>query len=116
LCTSFSWVTRKLSVSLCVFHALLTNVFVDSGGRVKGKYELFTYFFHTSRLFVNACGILYIYLNLALLTRAIFAYSLTFEEQCWLWLAFFLFRFESAIIPFHIWLQAHVDSSRICFY
>lgn len=61
-------------------------------------------------------GLLYIYsiagtLNLEYLLT----FNFSFEEQCWLWLAFFLsFASKIPMFPFHVWLpEAHVEAPTV---
>jgi NADH-quinone oxidoreductase subunit M len=43
------------------------------------------------------------------------SYDFTLEEQCWLWLAFFLsFASKIPMFPFHVWLpEAHVEAPTV---
>jgi NADH-quinone oxidoreductase subunit M len=43
------------------------------------------------------------------------AWNFTFNEQCWLWLAFFLsFASKIPMFPFHVWLpEAHVEAPTV---
>ena len=42
-------------------------------------------------------------------------HKFTMEEQCWLWLAFFLsFASKIPMFPFHVWLpEAHVEAPTV---
>jgi NADH-quinone oxidoreductase subunit M len=61
-------------------------------------------------------GLLYIYtLTGTLNLEYLLAYKFTMEEQCWLWLAFFLsFASKIPMFPFHVWLpEAHVEAPTV---
>jgi len=82
--------------------------------KIRAVYLLFFYTLFGSLLML--IGLLYIYsvtgtLNLEYLL----AWPFTFEEQCWLWLAFFLsFSSKIPMFPFHIWLpEAHVEAPTV---
>jgi formate hydrogenlyase subunit 3/multisubunit Na+/H+ antiporter MnhD subunit len=95
-----------------------SNVFVDRAlGSRERKIQLFTYFFlYTSRLFVNAYGILYIYSKFGTFNWAIICVFTHIWRTVLLWLVFFFsLSLESAIIPFHIWLPWSMLASVICF-
>lgn len=102
------------------FEAILIPMFVLIGvwgsreRKIRAVYLLFFYTLFGSLLML--IGILYIYsvtgtLNLEYLLT----WSFTFEEQCWLWLAFFLsFASKIPMFPFHIWLpEAHVEAPTV---
>jgi len=94
---------------------LIIGIWGSRERKIRAVYLLFFYTLFGSLLML--VGILYIYFvtgtsNLEyLLTYNLF----TFEEQIWLWLAFF-FSFASKIpmFPFHIWLpEAHVEAPTV---
>ena len=61
-------------------------------------------------------GLLYIYTVTGTLNlEYLLAYKFTMEEQCWLWLAFFLsFASKIPMFPFHVWLpEAHVEAPTV---
>ena len=61
-------------------------------------------------------SLLYIYTTVGSLNiEYLYNYSFTFNEQYWLWLAFFLsFSAKMPLFPFHIWLpEAHVEAPAI---
>ena len=90
---------------------ILIGVWGSRERKIRAVYLLFFYTLFGSLLML--IGILYIYsiagtLNLEYLL----AYPFTFDEQCWLWLAFFLsFASKIPMFPFHVWLpEAHVEA------
>ena len=102
------------------FEAILIPMFILIGvwgsreRKIRAVYLLFFYTLFGSLLML--IGLLYIYsvtgtLNLEYLLARPF----TFEEQCWLWLAFFLsFSSKIPMFPFHIWLpEAHVEAPTV---
>ena len=61
-------------------------------------------------------GLLYMYTVAGTLNlEYLLAYKFTMEEQCWLWLAFFLsFASKIPMFPFHVWLpEAHVEAPTV---
>lgn len=102
------------------FEAILIPMFFMIrywGSRERKVWAAYLLFFYTlcgSILFL--IGVLYLYLiigtfNLEYLLHS----SLVFEEQYWLWLAFFLsFASKIPLFPLHIWLpEAHVEAPTI---
>jgi len=93
---------------------LLIGIWGSRERKLRAAYLLFFYTLFGSVLML--LGILYIYhitgnLNLEyLLTK-----EFTFNEQYWLWLAFFLsFASKIPMFPFHIWLpEAHVEAPTV---
>ncbi len=116
----FIFSTLDLFLFYIFFEAILIPMFLlisTWGSRERKVWAAFLLFFYTlcgSIFFL--LGIFYLYLltgtfNLEYLLH----YSLSFEEQYWLWLAFF-FSFASKIplFPLHIWLpEAHVEAPTI---
>jgi len=93
---------------------ILIGVWGSRERKIRAVYLLFFYTLFGSLLML--IGILYIYsiagtLNLEYLL----AYPFTFDEQCWLWLAFFLsFASKIPMFPFHVWLpEAHVEAPTV---
>lgn len=102
------------------FEAILIPMFIMIGlwgsreRKIRAVYLLFFYTLFGSLLML--IGLLYIYsvtgtLNLEYLL----GWNFTFEEQCWLWLAFFLsFASKIPMFPFHVWLpEAHVEAPTV---
>ena len=102
------------------FEAILIPMFILVGiwgsreRKIRAVYLLFFYTLFGSLLML--VGLLYMYsvagtLNLEYLL----AYKFTMEEQCWLWLAFFLsFASKIPMFPFHVWLpEAHVEAPTV---
>jgi proton-translocating NADH-quinone oxidoreductase chain M len=102
------------------FEAILIPMFILIGlwgsreRKIRAVYLLFFYTLFGSLLML--VGLLYIYsvtgtLNLEYLL----AHQFNFEEQCWLWLAFFLsFASKIPMFPFHVWLpEAHVEAPTV---
>ena len=93
---------------------LLIGIWGSRERKLRAAYLLFFYTLFGSVLML--LGILYIYhitgnLNLEYLL----AQEFTFNEQYWLWLAFFLsFASKIPMFPFHIWLpEAHVEAPTV---
>lgn len=87
------------------------------GSRERKIRAVYLFFFYT--LIGSLCmliGLLYIYNVTGTLNfEYLVSYPFNFEEQFWLWLAFF-FSFSSKIplFPFHIWLpEAHVEAPTV---
>lgn len=102
------------------FEAILIPLFILIGflgsraRKIRAAYLIFFYTLVGSLLML--LGIIYIYTQVGTLNILyISAFNFTFEEQKWLWLAFF-FSFSSKIpmFPFHIWLpEAHVEAPTV---
>jgi proton-translocating NADH-quinone oxidoreductase chain M len=93
---------------------LLIGIWGSRERKLRAAYLLFFYTLFGSVLML--LGILYIYsitgtLNLEYLLTCEFS----FNEQYWLWLAFFLsFASKVPMFPFHIWLpEAHVEAPTV---
>jgi proton-translocating NADH-quinone oxidoreductase chain M len=102
------------------FEAILIPMFVLIGiwgsreRKIRAVYLLFFYTLFGSLLML--IGILYIYsITGTLNLEYLLTWSFTFEEQSWLWLAFFLsFASKIPMFPFHIWLpEAHVEAPTV---
>ena len=84
------------------------------GSRERKIRAVYLFFFYT--LLGSLCmllGLLYIYSELGTLNYDyIYYHKLSFNEQYWLWLAFFLsFASKIPLFPFHLWLpEAHVEA------
>jgi len=102
------------------FEAILIPMYLIIGvwgSRERKIRAVYLFFFYT--LLGSLCmliGLLYIYSITGTLNfEYLISYKFTFEEQYWLWLAFF-FSFSSKItmFPFHIWLpEAHVEAPTV---
>jgi proton-translocating NADH-quinone oxidoreductase chain M len=102
------------------FEAILIPMFVLIGiwgsreRKIRAVYLLFFYTLFGSLLML--VGLLYIYtLTGTLNLEYLLSYKFTMEEQCWLWLAFFLsFASKIPMFPFHVWLpEAHVEAPTV---
>lgn len=93
---------------------LLVGVWGSRERKVRAAYLLFFY-----TLVGSLCmlvGIIYIYSVVgALSLEYLLSYKFSFNEQYWLWLAFFLsFSSKIPMFPFHIWLpEAHVEAPTV---
>jgi proton-translocating NADH-quinone oxidoreductase chain M len=99
------------------FEAILIPMYIMIGlwgSRERKIRAVYLFFFYT--LLGSLCmllGLLYIYSELGTLNYDyIYFHKLTFNEQYWLWLAFFLsFASKIPLFPFHLWLpEAHVEA------
>lgn len=82
--------------------------------KIRAGYLLFFYTLTGSLLML--LGILYIYTQVGTFNlEYIMNWSFSFNEQLWLWLAFFLsFASKIPMFPFHIWLpEAHVEAPTV---
>lgn len=102
------------------FEAILIPMFILIGiwgsreRKIRAVYLLFFYTLFGSLLML--IGLLYIYsITGTLNLEYLLAWTFTFEEQCWLWLSFFLsFASKIPMFPFHIWLpEAHVEAPTV---
>ena len=93
---------------------LLVGVWGSRERKVRAAYLLFFY-----TLIGSLCmliGIIYIYSVTGTLSlEYLLTYKFSFNEQYWLWLAFFLsFSSKIPMFPFHIWLpEAHVEAPTV---
>lgn len=102
------------------FEAILIPMFFLIGvwgsreRKIRAVYLLFFYTLVTSLFMLSS--LLYIYSKVGTFNlEYVLAYSFSFKEQFWLWLAFF-FSLASKIpmFPFHIWLpEAHVEAPTV---
>jgi proton-translocating NADH-quinone oxidoreductase chain M len=93
---------------------LLIGVLGSRERKIRAGYLLFFYTLTGSLLML--LGILYIYTQVGTFNlEYILCWSFSFEEQLWLWLAFFLsFASKIPMFPFHIWLpEAHVEAPTV---
>ena len=87
------------------------------GSRERKVRAVYLFFFYT--LIGSLCmllGLLYIYnLTGTLNFEYLLTYKFTFEQQYWLWLAFFLsFASKIPLFPLHVWLpEAHVEAPTV---
>jgi len=82
--------------------------------KIRAVYLLFFYTLVGSLLML--VGILYMLSVVGTLNiEYLMSYDFTLEEQCWLWLAFFLsFASKIPMFPFHVWLpEAHVEAPTV---
>jgi len=94
---------------------LIIGIWGSRERKIRAVYLLFFYTLFGSLLMLT--GILYIYfLTGTSNLEYLLSYNLfTFEEQIWLWLAFFVsFASKIPMFPFHIWLpEAHVEAPTV---
>jgi proton-translocating NADH-quinone oxidoreductase chain M len=87
------------------------------GSRERKVRAFYLFFFYTlvGSLFM-LLGILYIFVKTGSSNlEYLLTWSFTLEEQCWLWLSFFMsFAAKVPIFPLHIWLpEAHVEAPTV---
>lgn len=93
---------------------LIIGVWGSRERKIRAAYMFFFYTLCGSILMF--IGILYIYAKVGTLNfEYILTHPFTFEEQLFLWLAFFLsFSSKIPMFPFHIWLpEAHVEAPTV---
>ena len=93
---------------------LLIGIWGSRERKLRAAYLLFFYTLVGSVLML--LGILYIYSVLGTLNlEYLLIHEFTFNEQYWLWLAFFLsFASKVPMFPLHIWLpEAHVEAPTV---
>jgi len=87
------------------------------GSRERKVRAVYLFFFYTLvGSLLMLVGLLYIYSQTGTLKlEYLLTYNFTFEEQCWLWLAFFVsFASKVPMFPFHVWLpEAHVEAPTV---
>jgi len=102
------------------FEAILIPMYLMIGiwgSRERKIRAVYLFFFYT--LLGSLCmliGLIYIYtLTGTLNFEYLMSYSFTFDQQYWLWLAFFLsFASKIPMFPFHVWLpEAHVEAPTV---
>jgi proton-translocating NADH-quinone oxidoreductase chain M len=93
---------------------LLIGLWGSRERKIRAVYLFFFYTLVGSLLML--IGLLYIYANTGTLNlEYLLTYNFSFEEQCWLWLAFFVsFASKVPMFPFHVWLpEAHVEAPTV---
>jgi proton-translocating NADH-quinone oxidoreductase chain M len=93
---------------------ILIGIWGSRERKIRAVYLLFFYTLFGSLLML--IGLLYIYSVVGTLNlEYLLAWNFTFNEQCWLWLAFFLsFASKIPMFPFHVWLpEAHVEAPTV---
>ena len=93
---------------------LLIGLWGSRERKIRAVYLFFFYTLVGSLLML--IGLLYIYANTGTLNlEYLLACNFNFEEQCWLWLAFFIsFASKVPMFPFHVWLpEAHVEAPTV---
>jgi len=120
ICLVASFLTLDLLFFYIFFEAILIPMFLLIGffgsreRKIRAAYLLMFYTLFGSLFFL--LGILYLYFIVGVTG---FEYlelvTLSFEEQIYLWIAFFLsFAFKIPLFPFHIWLpEAHVEAPTV---
>ena len=102
------------------FEAILIPMYMMIGiwgsreRKIRAVYLFFFYTLFGSLLML--VGLMYMYFKVGTLNlEYLLSYTFTFEEQCWLWLAFFLsFASKVPMFPFHVWLpEAHVEAPTV---
>lgn len=112
------------SLDLLIFYVFFEAVLVPMslliglwGSRERKVRAFYLFFFYTlvGSLFM-LLGILYIFVKTGSSNlEYLLTWSFTSEEQCWLWLSFFMsFAAKVPIFPLHIWLpEAHVEAPTV---
>lgn len=93
---------------------LMIGVWGSRERKIRAVYLFFFYTLFGSLLML--IGLMYIYSVVGTLNlEYLLTYNFTFQEQCWLWLAFFLsFASKVPMFPFHVWLpEAHVEAPTV---
>lgn len=93
---------------------LLIGIWGSRERKLRAAYLLFFYTLVGSVFML--LGIIYIYSICGTLSlEYLFTYTFNFNQQYWLWLAFFLsFASKLPLFPFHIWLpEAHVEAPTV---
>ena len=93
---------------------LLIGIWGSRERKIRAVYLFFFYTLVGSLLML--IGLLYIYFKTGTFNlEYLLTYNFTFEEQCWLWLAFFVsFASKVPMFPFHVWLpEAHVEAPTV---
>lgn len=112
------------ALDLLVFYIFFEAVLIPMslligiwGSRERKVRAFYLFFFYTlvGSLFM-LLGILYMLAKTGSSSlEYLLTWSFTIEEQCWLWLSFFIsFASKVPIFPFHIWLpEAHVEAPTV---
>ena len=94
--------------------SLLIGLWGSRERKVRAFYLFFFYTLVGSLLML--LGILYIHIKTGSSSlEYLLTWNFTLEEQCWLWLSFFIsFASKVPVFPFHIWLpEAHVEAPTV---
>jgi len=120
LCLVAAFLTLDLLFFYVFFEAILIPMFLLVGlfgsreRKIRAAYLLMFYTLFGSLFFL--LGILYLYFVIGVTgLEYLEIVSLTYQEQIYLWVAFFLsFAFKIPLFPFHIWLpEAHVEAPTV---
>jgi len=120
LCLVAAFLTLDLLFFYVFFEAILIPMFLLVGlfgsreRKIRAAYLLMFYTLFGSLFFL--LGILYLYFVIGVTgLEYLEIVSLTYKEQIYLWVAFFLsFAFKIPLFPFHIWLpEAHVEAPTV---
>jgi len=102
------------------FEAILIPMYLIIGiwgSRERKVRAVYLFFFYTLIGSLSMLiGLLYIYSITGTLNyEYLLTYTFTFDEQYWLWLAFFMsFASKIPMFPFHVWLpEAHVEAPTV---
>lgn len=119
--TGFLLLVIFSSLDLLVFYIAFESILIPmflligfSGSRdrkVRAAYMFFFYALVGSLLMLS--GLIYIYFTVGTFSlEYLLNIDFTLEEQCFLWLSFFLaFASKVPVFPFHVWLpEAHVEA------
>jgi NADH-quinone oxidoreductase subunit M len=112
------------SLDLLIFYIFFESILIPMfimigtfGSRERKIRAVYLFFFYT--LLGSLCmllGLLYIFSELSTLNyEYLYFHNFSFNEQLWLWVAFFLsFAAKIPLFPIHIWLpEAHVEAPTI---
>jgi proton-translocating NADH-quinone oxidoreductase chain M len=116
----FVFSALDLLVFYIFFEAILIPMYLLIGlwgSRERKIRAVYLFFFYTLvGSLLMLLGLLYIYSTTGTFSlEYLLTWNFTFEEQCWLWLSFFIsFASKVPIFPFHIWLpEAHVEAPTV---
>jgi proton-translocating NADH-quinone oxidoreductase chain M len=93
---------------------LMIGIWGSRERKIRAVYLFFFYTLFGSLLML--VGLMYIYSTVGTLNlEYLLSWNFTFEEQYWLWLAFFLsFASKIPMFPLHVWLpEAHVEAPTV---
>jgi len=93
---------------------LMIGIWGSRERKIRAVYLFFFYTLFGSLLML--VGLMYIYSITGTLNfEYLLTWQFTFNEQCWLWLAFFMsFASKIPMFPFHVWLpEAHVEAPTV---
>lgn len=112
------------ALDLLIFYVFFEAVLIPMslliglwGSRERKVRAFYLFFFYTlvGSLFM-LLGILYLFAKTGSSSlEYLLTWNFTLEEQCWLWLSFFIsFASKVPVFPFHIWLpEAHVEAPTV---